>query len=498
MTKRIGLIILDGFGINEKIENNAIKKANTPTFDKLFASDHSSLEASEEYVGLPKGQMGNSEVGHMAIGSGRLLKQDLVEINDLFKDKLFENIEEFKNGIIHAEKYNSKIHLLTLFGSGGVHSYIDHLYGIISIIPKNIKVCLHLFSDGRDLARDSMLAEFEEFLKYVNNFSNVEITSISGRFYAMDRDNNWDRTKKTYDVMVNCENKTNLSPIDFIKNNYKNEIYDEFFEATNFSGNKIENNDVIFHLNFRSDRGIQLAKAFDNVEIGFDRKNIQNIYLCTMTKYYKDYNKNVFIKAREVNNTLGEVLSKNNMTQLHLAETEKFAHVTKFFNGGKQIVYPGEKDILIPSPKVTTYDQKPEMSAYEVYNTYRDSLDDFDFTVINFANGDMVGHTGNMQAAIRTVETLDDIVGKLIELSKDNNIDLYITADHGNCEEMFDEKGEMITSHTTNRVPFWYIHEGINTQLKEKIGTLADIAPTILDNFGIDIPNEMSGKVMSK
>ncbi|MDD2870943.1 MAG: 2,3-bisphosphoglycerate-independent phosphoglycerate mutase [Candidatus Gracilibacteria bacterium] len=496
MKKKIGLIILDGFGINEKIENNAIKKANTPTFDKLFASEHTSLEASEEYVGLPKGQMGNSEVGHMAIGSGRLLKQDLVEISDLFKDKQFKNITEYQNAINHAKKYNSKIHLLTLFGSGGVHAYIDHLEGIIKIIPSDIKVCLHLFSDGRDLSRDSMLAEFEEFLKFVNNYSNVEITTISGRFFAMDRDNNWDRTKKTYDCMVYANNKTDLTPTEYIKQNYKNEVYDEFFEPVNFTGNVVENNDVIFHLNFRSDRGIQLAKCFDDLEIGFERKKLENIYLCTMTKYYKEYDKYVFIKAKEVNNTLGEILSKNNMTQLHLAETEKFAHVTKFFNGGKQIVYEGEKDILIPSPKVATYDLKPEMSAHEVFETYEKECENFDFTVINFANGDMVGHTGNMQAAMKTVETLDHIVGKLIEISREKNIDYYITADHGNCEMMFDDNGEMVTSHTTNRVPFWYIHDGINTHLKQKIGTLADIAPTILDNFGIEIPSEMSGKIL--
>jgi len=496
MTKKIWLIILDWFGINEKIENNAIKKTNTPIFDELFATKHTSLEASEEYVWLPKWQMWNSEIGHITIGSGRILKQDLVEITDLFNENKFKDLEEFKDALKHIEKNNSKIHLMWLFWSWWVHAYIEHQIWIIKIIPKNIKVCLHLFSDWRDLARDSMKKEFEKFLIFLKDYENVEVTTISGRFYAMDRDNNWERIEKTYDVMTNPDNISTITPIDFIKLNYEKEIYDEFFKPTSFTWNKVEKWDVLFHLNFRSDRCVQLTKAFYENECPFQRKKIENLYICTMKKFYKEYDWNVIVKDIEVKNTLWEVLSNNNLTQLHLAETEKFSHVTKYFNWWKQIVFPWEKDILIPSPKVLTYDLKPEMSAREIFETYKKELENFDFTVINFANWDMVGHTWNMQAAIKTVEILDEIVWKLINISKQKNIDYYITADHWNCEVMFDDKWEVVTSHTTNRVPFWYIKNWEIIELKEKIWTIADIAPTILNNFWIKIPSEMTGKIL--
>jgi len=492
MTKKIWLIILDWFWINEKIENNAIKKANSPTIDDLFNKAYTKLEASEEHVWLPKWQMWNSEVWHLAIGSGRVSKQPLVEITDLFINSLFHKIDEFEKWIEHVKKYNSKLHLFWLFWSGWVHAHIDQMIWKIKIIPKDVKVCLHLFSDGRDLARDSMLGEFEEFEIFLNDYDNVEVTTISWRFHAMDRDNNWDRIELVYNTMVKPETILDISPIEFIKQNYENEIYDEFFSPTNFTWNKIEDNDAIFHLNFRSDRAVQLTKAFYETHNYFMKKNIENLYISTMTKYYKEYDGNVFIKPAEMYNTLWEVLSKNNMTQLHLAETEKFAHVTKFFNWWKQIVFPGQKDILIPSPKVKTYDMQPEMSAYEILETYKNEVNNYDFTVINFANWDMIGHTWVMDAAVSTVEILDDVVSQLLKLSKENNVDLYITADHWNCEVMFDEEWNIVTSHTTNKVPFWYIKEWEFNELGNKYWTLANIAPTILDNFGIDIPEEMN------
>jgi 2,3-bisphosphoglycerate-independent phosphoglycerate mutase len=267
-------------------------------------------------------------------------------------------------------------------------------------------------------------------------------------------------------------------------------------EPVNFTWNIINDSDVLFHLNYRSDRAVQLTKAFFKENLDFEKKEIWNLYICTMTKYYKEYKWNIFIKQNEILNTLWEVLSKNNISQLHLAETEKFAHVTKFFNWWKQIVYNWENDILIPSPKVLTYDLKPEMSAYEIFETYKKEYNNYDFTVINFANWDMVGHTGNMKATIKTVETLDKIVWNLIKLSKENNIDYYITADHWNCETMIDKNWEVVTSHTTNKVPFWYINNWKNIELKSKTWTLADIAPTILNNFWIEIPKEMSGNVL--
>ena len=497
MNKKIWLIILDWFWINNKIDNNAIRKANSLIFQELFSKKYTKLEASEEFVGLPKWQMWNSEVWHLTIGSGRLLKQSLVEINDLFKNNEFQKIEEFQNGINNCKKNNSKLHLFSLFWSWWVHAYIDQLIWMIKIIPWDIKVCLHLFSDWRDLAKDSILSELKVFLKFLDKYKNIEITTISGRFYAMDRDNNWDRIEKVYNKMVSKNHVEDISVLEYIKKNYENKIYDEFFEPANFTWNVVESNDTIFHLNFRSDRATQLTKAFYEKENYFSKKHIDNLHIVTMTKFYKEYNWNIFIKANEITNVLSEVLSKNNLTQLHLAETEKFAHVTKFFNWWKQIIYPLEKDILIPSPKVKTYDLKPEMSAYEIFETYKKECENFNFTVINFANWDMVGHTWNMEAAIKAVKILDNIVSKLLSLSKEKNIDLYITADHWNCEVMFDEKWNIVTSHTTNQVPFWYIKSGKFCELKTKYWTLADIAPTILDNFGIKIPVEMSGEKLS-
>jgi len=492
MSKKIWLIILDWFWINKKAENNAIKQANSPVFNKLFKKPFTHLEASEEFVWLPKWQMWNSEVWHMAIGSGRLLKQPLIEISDLFSENKFENINKFKKWISHCKKNNSKLHLLWLFWTWWVHSHLDHLIWMIKIIPKDIKVCLHLFSDGRDLEKDSFLKDFKNFLIFLKDFKNIEITTISWRFYAMDRDNNWDRIKKVYNTMVLSENKLNYSIINYINNNYKNNIFDEFFEPANFTWDKIEDNDAIFHLNFRSDRASQLIKVFYEKELFFNEKKLKNVYIATMTKFYKEYNWNIFIKPKEIKNILWEVLSKNNLTQLHLAETEKFAHVTKFFNWWKQIIFNWEKDILVPSPKVKTYDQKPEMSAYKILDKYKEECNNYDFTVINFANWDMVGHTWIMNAAIKTVQTLNNIVLELLEISKKNNIDLYITADHWNCEVMFDNKWNIVTSHTTNQVPFWYIKKWEFTELDKKHWTLADIAPTILNNFWIKSPNEMT------
>ena len=494
MNKKIWLIILDWFWLSEQIENNAIKKANTPTFDKLFSENYSELEASEEFVWLPKWQMWNSEVWHLTIGSGRLLKQSLVEINELFESNEFKNIKEFKDGIAHCKKNNSKLHLLTLFWHWWVHSCIKQLEWKIKIIPKDIKVCLHLFSDGRDLAKDSMLWLLEKFLIFLKDYTNVEITTISWRFYAMDRDNNWDRIEPVYDTIISWENKVDISPLEYIKENYKNEVYDEFFKPVNFTANTIESWDTIFHLNFRSDRASQLLKAIHEEENIFKKKKIKNIYICTMTKFYKEYKWNTFIKTKDIKNTLWEVLQNNNLSQLHLAETEKFAHVTKFFNGWKQIVYKWEKDILVDSPKVINYKETPEMSAYKILDLYKNEASNYDFTVINFANWDMLGHTWDMSAAIQTVEILDDIVKQLLKLSKENNIDLYISADHWNCELMFDQNWEIVKSHTTNRVPLWHIQSWIVKELKEKYWTIADIAPTILNNLWVNIPKEMTGK----
>ena len=488
---KVWLIILDWFWINKKIENNAIKKAKTPTFDKLFNNSYTKLEASGKYVWLPEWQMWNSEVGHLSIGSGRLLKQSLVEIRDLIENWEFEKIKEFLDWIKHCKKNKSKLHLFSLFWSWWVHACIKQLKWIIKLIPKDTKICLHLFSDGRDTAKNAMLWELEKFLNFLENHKNTKITTISWRFYAMDRDNNWDRIKHVYDTIVTPVKSKITCPLEHIRNNYKNKIFDEVFEWVNFTWDIVEDWDSIFHLNFRSDRASQLIKVFYEKEINFERKNHKNLYIATMTKFYKEYDWNVFIKPTKIKNTLSEILSKNNLTQLHLAETEKFSHVTKFLNWWKQIVFPWEKDILVPSPKVKDYSHTPEMSAYKILETYKKECNNYNFTVINFANWDMIGHTWNMNATIKSVEILDNIVWKLIELSKNNNIDLYITADHWNCEVMFDSKWDIVKSHTTNRVPLWYIKKWNFIELEEKYWTLANIAPIILKNFWIDIPDEM-------
>ena len=496
MNKKIWLIILDWFWINdEKEEDNAIKLANSPTFDKLFASNYTKLEASALSVWLPEWQIWSSEVWHLTIWAGRTIKQFLVEINDLFKDRLFEEIEEFKNWINHCLLNDSSLHLIILFWDWGVHAHQNHLEWIIKIIPKEINIKLHLFWDGRDLPFDAMLNQLQKFSMFIEDFNNVEITTISWRFFWMDRALNWDRTKKAYDIMCLESVKTDLTPLEYVKNSYSKWIYDEQLEPINFTWNTINSNDAIFHLNFRSDRCIQLTQSFCEKKFNhFERNQLQNIFFATMTKYYKEYDENVFIKTIEIKNTIWEVISKNNLKQLHLAETEKFSHVTKFFNWWKNIVFKWEEDIIIPTKNVITYDLVPEMSAYEIMEKYFEKNQDFDFTVINFANWDMVWHTGNLEASIKAIETLDDIISKIISYSKQNNIELFITADHWNCEEM---EWDMKTSHTLNLVPFWHISKWENIELKEKHGTLADVAPTILSNFWIEIPIEMNGKVLS-
>lgn len=497
--RKTTLIILDWFGINEeKDENNAIKLANSPTFDKLFNSNYTKLEASSLPVWLPKWQMWNSEVGHLTIWAWRVIKQTTVEIDDMLKDKSFKEIEEFKNGLNHCIKNKSALNLFILFWDGWVHAHQNHLEWIIKLIPKEIKVRLHLFWDWRDLPRDSMKWQFEKFEKFLIDFKNVEVTTVSWRFFAMDRDNNWDRIKETYDVMCFANKKTDLSPLEYIKESYKKEIFDEFLEPINFTWNTINNNETIFHLNFRSDRAVELTKAFyDNDFDYFERKKLENIFVSTMTKYYKEYDSNVFIKTINIENTIWEIISKNKLKQLHLAETEKFSHVTKFFNWWKQVVFDWETDILIPSKKVKTYDLDPTMSAYEIMEKYIEINSNYDFSIINFANWDMVWHTWNLEASIKAVEVLDEVIWKIILDCKDKNIDLFITADHWNCECMFDENKEMITSHTTNQVPFWYISNWKNIELKEKTGSLADVSPTILKVMWIEIPNDMNGKVLA-
>jgi len=503
---KVALVIIDGFWINEKTPTeNSIIQAKDPTFQNLFSQLKTRLDASARAVGLPDGQMGNSEVWHMTIGIWRIIKQNLVAIEDMIDDGRFAKLEEFNKGIEHCKKYKSNLHLLQLFGPGWVHSMDSHLKKILPLIPSDINVFLHLFADGRDLEPRSALELMKDFEGYIKQFPNVVIASLWGRYYGMDRDNNRERVQKSYDEMMYGQLQTNDSPSEYISKSYEKELNDEFLVPVSFmDGEQIEDNDTVFVLNFRSDRARQITQAImvsmDPAESQkyptwskyFMTKSLRNIYLATMTIFYKEYNGPIFVKEFDLKNTLWEVISKHEAKQLHLAETEKFAHVTKFFNGDRQIVYNWQKDILVPSHKVATYDLDPEMSAQEIYDQFIENAKNFDFIVTNFANWDMVWHTGSMPAAITAVEKLDNIIKEIIKYSKDNNIHLLITADHWNCEEMWTPDAPK-TAHTTNKVPFRYILDW-KVQDTNPLWWLSDIAPTVLKIMGIDVPKEMTGK----
>ncbi|MCX6823518.1 MAG: 2,3-bisphosphoglycerate-independent phosphoglycerate mutase [candidate division SR1 bacterium] len=504
--KKLALIILDGFGINQKTaKENAITLAKSPTFDSLFKKLTTKLDASGKSVGLPAGQIGSSEVGHMTIGTGRVIQQFLVEIDTMFTNGSFAKLPELKAAIAHCRKNDSILHIIQLFGPGGVHAIDTHLKNILPLIPKDITVSLHLFTDGRDLDPQSGLVLMNDFIVFLKKFPNVKISSLAGRYFGMDRDNNRERIQKSYDEIVFGQLQTSDTPSEYIAKQYEQGITDEFIKPVSFTrGDQIENGDAIFHLNFRSDRGRELTQAimvsmnrktaeqYSMRDKHFMTKKLTDIYLVTMTKYYNEYDGHLFIKPMDIKNTLGEVLAEHELRQLHIAETEKYAHVTKFFNGDQQIVYDREKDILVPSHKVATFDLDPEMSADEIYSAFINNAKDFDFSVINFANGDIVGHTGIIPATIKAMKKLGTIVQSIIDFCKKNEYDLLITADHGNCEEMGTTEHPN-TAHSLNFVPFRYIKNGQVIPTKAQ-GGLYDIAPTVLKLMGISIPKEMTGK----
>jgi len=506
--EKVLLIILDGFGVNTKTpEENAIIQSKTSTFKALFSDIKTNLDASGRAVGLPDGQMWNSEVWHMTIGTWRIIKQNLVAIEDMLNDWSFAKISEFQSWIDHCKKHKSNLHILQLFGPWWVHSMDSHLKKILPIIPEDINVYLHLFGDGRDLGPRSAGDLMQEFEEYLQQFPNVVIASLAGRYYGMDRDNNRERIQKAYDEIMFGQLQTNDKPSEYILKSYEKEINDEFLIPVSFMDwEQIESWDAIFFLNFRSDRARQLTQAlmvssnpgesqkYATWQKTFLTKPLKNLYIATMTKYYKEYEWNIFVKEFDIKNTLGEVISQNEKKQLHIAETEKFAHVTKFFNWDKQIVYNWEKDILVPSHKVATYDLDPEMSAQEIYDQLVEYWLSYDFIVVNFANWDMVWHTGIMTAAEQAIKKLDEITKNIIYFCKKNKIHLLITADHWNCEEMWSSTDPK-TAHTTNLVPFWYIKDGVVETTKPNWG-LSDIAPTILNIMGIKIPKEMTGKTL--
>jgi len=503
-TKPIMLMILDGFGINEKSDGNAVKQANTPNIDKLMKKYQTTkIYTSGLKVGLPDGQMGNSEVGHTNIGAGRIVYQELTKITKSIEDGDFFAIPEFIEAIENCKKYNSKLHILGLVSDGGVHSHIRHLYGLLEMAKRRDfeNVYVHCFLDGRDTppaSAEGYITELEEKMKEKGI---GKIASISGRYYAMDRDKRWDRVEKCYNALVKGEGNKSASATIAIENSYQKEVFDEFVEPTVICNGEtpiatIGEHDSVIFFNFRPDRAREITRAIVDPKFdGFETKKMETYFVC-FTSYDETMpNVKIAFKKEPLVNTFGEVVSKNGLKQLRIAETEKYAHVTFFFNGGEEKQYPGEDRILVPSPKVATYDMQPEMSAREVTEKVVEAinLNKYNVIILNYANPDMVGHTGSLPAAIKAVETIDECVGKVVEAMLAHDGTMLITADHGNCEQMIDYKtGDPHTAHTTNPVPLILVTENKDLRIKE--GKLADLAPTMLDILGIEKPEEMTGE----
>ncbi len=486
MSNKTILVITDGIGHNESDNFNAFATANTPTYDNLFQNvPYSLIHTYGNYVGLPNGQMGNSEVGHMTIGSGRVLYQDLVKINLALEDNSLE-----KNEIINDTfKKSNNIHLVGLLSDGGVHSHINHIIGLAKIAKSNNKkVFIHMITDGRDVAPDCA----NKYIQQVVNIcdEDIKIATVAGRYYTMDRDNRWDRVEKGYNCIAFANPKTTKSATEYIKDSYKEDVFDEFIVPTAFEGyNGIEDNDGIIFCNFRSDRMREISSVFAKKDFSEFETINKNINIATMTQYDKNTPLPVIFPKETPKNTLAEIISNAGLNQLHTAETEKYAHVTFFFNGGVEEPVLNESRVLIPSPNVATYDEKPQMSAPEVGETVRKAMDEeTDFIVVNFANGDMVGHTGVFDAAVKAVEAVDSELGLIIQKAKDKGYNLILTSDHGNCEMMKDEDGNTLTNHTVGDVYCFIMSPKVN---EVKTGSLNNIAPTVLKLMELEIPKEM-------
>ncbi len=495
MKKPIVLTILDGYGLREKVHGNAVKLANNPMFNELWNTyPHTKLTASGQLVGLPKGQMGNSEVGHMNIGAGRIVYQPLELINKSIEDKDFFQNEEIKKVMHHVKENGSKLHFMGLVSDGGVHSHINHLLALLDMCKQEriSNVYVHVFTDGRDVPPKSAYTYIKQVEDKLHEIGFGTIASISGRYYAMDRDNNYDRLKKSYDVIVNNIGEVHPSTKEYVEESYTKDVTDEFFLPAKFTENgNLEENDGVIAFNFRKDRLKELFTAITNPnEIDMETVHFHNVKTVTMMPVVHSVKAPHAFNDPELTNILGEYIEKQEISQLRIAETEKYAHVTFFFDGGKEVDYKKEKKILVPSPKVATYDLKPEMSADEVTDKLLAELSNTDLVILNFANGDMVGHTGVLQAAIKAVETVDKNLKRIYDKVMELGGILIVTADHGNCEEMLDDDNNVVTSHTTNPVPF--IITESNLKLHE--GKLGDIAPTILDLMGIEKPKEMTGE----
>ena len=492
--KKVLLCVLDGVGLSKIKDGNALINANKPNIDYLMKEyPNKGINASGTFVGLPDGQMGNSEVGHLTIGAGRIIYQSLELINRAIKDESFYSNESFLNAIRHAKENNSKLHIMGLLSDGGVHSHINHIKTLLKLCKKEdfSNVYFHIFTDGRDTFKESSISYIDDLNNEINELGIGKICTISGRYYAMDRDKRWDRLKKCYDVIVNNTGNKCDDYKKYITDSYEKGITDEFIEPVIIDDSgKIEENDSIIWANFRPDRAIQILRSLVDPNFdGFDRKIFNNLYLTTMMYVSDDVKSDIAFKKEIIDNTLGIYLSKLGKKQLRIAETEKYAHVTYFFDGGRDLDLNLCDRVLIPSPKVATYDLKPEMSAREITSNLLEKMDNnYDFIFLNFANGDMVGHTGNYDMTKKAIETIDEMIGKLYKKCMEDEYLFIITADHGNAEEMIDENGNVVTSHTTNLVPFIVTDKNLNI---DNVNKLSDIAPFVLNYMNLNLPDEM-------
>ena len=502
MNKKVILMILDGWGKSPDPKVSAIDNANTPFVDSLYSKyPNANLLTDGMNVGLPEGQMGNSEVGHMNLGAGRIVYQDLAKINLAVKENTLKDEAVLRQAFEYAKANNKDVHFLGLVSNGGVHSHTEHLKGLIKAGQDSgvLKMYIHAFTDGRDVDPKSGKGFLEDLTRFCSD-TNAKLASVIGRYYAMDRDKRWDRVKKAYDVMVNNVGKKSTDIAKAMQESYDNNITDEFIDPivmTDSAGNPlahIKENDVVIFFNFRTDRGRELSQVLSQEDMHELNMHKLILYYVTLTNYDDSYNNvHVVYDKENIKETLGEVLSKHGKKQIRIAETEKYPHVTFFFNGGREIPFDGEQRILCPSPKVATYDLKPEMSAYEIRDAIIPELKkgEADFVCLNFANPDMVGHTGDMNAAIKACETVDSCAESVVTAGLENGYSTILIADHGNCETMINPDGSPNTAHTTNPVPLVLIDKDVKAI---KDGVLGDIAPTILKLMGIPQPTSMTQK----
>jgi 2,3-bisphosphoglycerate-independent phosphoglycerate mutase len=505
----VALIILDGFGCRSEHKGNAVYHAKKPNFDRFWNEfPHSHLTASGEAVGLPEGQMGNSEVGHLNIGAGRIVYQSLTRVNIAIREGEFEKNETFTAAMEHAKKNGTALHLFGLLSDGGVHSHINHMFALLKLAKEEglEKVYVHAFLDGRDVGQKTAATYIQQTLDKMNEYGVGEFATISGRYYSMDRDKRWERVEKSYRSMVYGEGPAYTNPLDVVEDSYSHGIFDEFVipsVITKEDGQPvatIQDNDAVIFYNFRPDRAIQISNTFTNDDFrSFDRgpKHPKQLFFVCLTHFSESVNGYVAFKPSNLDNTIGEVLAQNGKKQLRIAETEKYPHVTFFMSGGREEKFPGEERILINSPKVATYDLQPEMSAYELTDALMKEIqaDKFDAILLNFANPDMVGHSGKLEPTVKAIETVDECLGKIVDLILEKGGYAVITADHGNADEVITLEGEPMTAHTTNPVPVIVTKKGV--ELRDG-GILGDLAPTLLQLLALPQPIEMTGKSLIK